>query len=134
MLDIALTIVLSLVFLAALQLALGGELLAGFAEGARLLFLFMDIGLGVWVLLLLIVGLARRELSVGRVVGFAALGAAVNLLTVIVVGFVQGGTAPWAFILFAVEAGIAFLAAATIVTLIVHRRLVKPPAGAESAT
>ena len=105
---------------------LGGDLVAGFAEGARRLFLFTDIALVVW-LVLLVVGAVRRWAS-GHVVLTALVAAVLNLLTVIVVGFVQGGAAPWAFMLFAVEGGVAFVAGAVISALVVKGpRRVAPP-------
>jgi hypothetical protein len=110
----------ALVLLGLWQWFLGGDLVAGFAEGARILFLFTDIALGVW-LVLLIVGAARGW---GRGILFAAavIGAVLNLVTVIVVGFIQGGAAPWAFILWAVEGGIALLIGAAVALAVVKPR------------
>jgi hypothetical protein len=114
---LVLATVVALVLLTVWQWFLGGDLGAGVAEAARLLFLFMDIGLGVW-LVLLIVGTVRGWGS--RAIVLAALaGVILNLLTVVVVGFVQQGAAPWAFMLFAIEAGIAFLVGAVVAAAVV---------------
>jgi hypothetical protein len=124
-LDVALTIVVSLLVLGLWQALLGASLTDGFGEGARLLFLFMDVGLAVWVILLVIFAVRRRPLGVGRTLLFAVIGALANLLTVIVVGIIQQGWAPL-FILFATEAGIAFLVAAGIAVSVVHRVILRP--------
>ena len=110
-------VAVALVLLTLWQWFLSGDLAAGFLEGARLLFLFMDIGLVAW-LALLIVG-AVRGWGRGAVILSAVAGVVLNFLTVIVVGFVQGGAAPWAFMLFALEAGFAFLAGAVVAALVV---------------
>ncbi len=114
---LAIAIAVSLVLLTLWQWLLAGDLGSGFGEAARLLFFFMDVGLAVW-LLLLIVGAVRRW---GRGLAFlsALIGVAVNLVTVIIVGFIQAGAAPWAFMLFAVEAGAAFLVGAAVAVLVV---------------
>ena len=124
-LDVALTIVVSLLILGLWQALLGGSLAAGFGEGARLLFLFMDVGLAVWVILLVIFAVRRSSLGIGRTLLFAAIGTLANLLTVIVVGIIQQGWAPL-FILFAVEAGVAFLVAAALAVSLVHRVILRP--------
>ena len=108
------------------QWAATGSAAAGFAEGARLLFLFMDIGLGVW-LVLLIVG-AVRSWGSGSLLAAAVVGVALNLLTVTVVGFIQEGRAPWVFMLWAIEAGFAFLVGAVVAVLAVKPRVTRPPA------
>ena len=125
-LDVALTIVLALLLLGPWQWFLGGETLAdGFGEAARLLFLFMDVGLAVWVILLVIFAVRRRPAGIGRTLLFAFIGTVVNLVTVIIVGFVQGG---WAllFVVLAIEAGVAFLVASAIVVPLVHRVILRP--------
>jgi hypothetical protein len=120
-------IVVALVLLALWLWLLSGSLTEGVGEAARLLFLFMDIGLAVW-LVLLVVG-AVRGWGRGSVLLSALLGVVLNLITVTVVGFIQGGAAPWAFILFAVEAGAAFLVGAVVAVL-----LVKGPTAAAPRT
>ncbi len=114
---LATAIAVSLVLLTLWQWLLAGDLGSGFGEAVRLLFFFMDVGLAVW-LILLIVGAVRRW---GRGLAFlsALIGVAVNLITVIIVGFIQAGAAPWAFMLFAVEAGAAFLVGAAVAVLVV---------------
>jgi hypothetical protein len=127
-LEVALTIAVALLLLGPWQWFLGAETLAGgFSEAARLLFLFMDVGLVVWLVLLVVVAARRRPAGVGLTLLFALIGTVTNLLTVIVVGLVQGGWA-WLFILFAVEAGVAFLLSATIVVPLVHRVFLRPKA------
>lgn len=124
-LDVALTIVVSLLILGLWQVFLGGSLAYGFGEGARLLFLFMDVGLAIWVILLVIFAARRSSLGIARTLLFAVIGALANLLTVIVVGMIQQGWAPL-FILFAVDAGVAFLAAAAFAVNLVHRVILRP--------
>ena len=116
-LRLVVAVAIALVLLTLGQWFLSGDPVAGFLEGARLLFLFMDIGLGVW-LVLLVVG-AVRGWGRGAVVLAALVGVVLNFVTVIVVGFVQGGAAPWAFMLFALEAGAAFLVGAVVAALVV---------------
>lgn len=119
-LEVALAIVVSLLLLTAWQLFLGAALADAFGEGARLLFLFMDVGLAVWLVLLIVWAARRKPAGVGHTLLFAVIGVLANLATVIVVGFVQGGWAPL-FVAFALEAGVAFLVAAAIVVPVVHR-------------
>jgi len=119
-LRLVVAIAVALLLLGLWQWLLGGDLAGGFAEAARLLFLFMDVGLVVW-LALLVVG-AVRGWGRGRILAAALVGVLANLLTGVVVGFVQGGAAPWAFILFAVEAGVAFLVGAAVGVLVVRGR------------
>lgn len=96
-------------------------------EAPRLLFLFMDIGLGVWLIMLVVLAVHRRALpGVAATLLAALLGVVLNALTVLVVGLVQGET----FLGYAIEAGIAFLIAVLVVAPIIHRlfgRSVKPP-------
>jgi len=127
LLHLVIAIVVALALLTVWQGALLGGLAAGFGEAARLLFLFMDIGLGVW-LVLLIVGAVRGWRGVFLT---AVIGAALNLLTVLVVGFVQQGAVAWEFLSFAAAAGVAFLVGAAVSGIIVPR-LVKPTTASES--
>jgi hypothetical protein len=130
-LDVVLTIALAFLFLGGWQAILVGSVADGFAEGFRVLFNFMDVGLAIWAVLLVIFTV-RGGVSTRRTYLFLLIGAVLNLLVVLTVGFIQGGWAPL-LVLFAIEAGIACLVAAAIVVPIVHR-LVKPPAGARVAT
>jgi len=114
--DVVAAIGLALVLLAALHLMLGENPAAALGTAAHHLFLFMDIGLGVWVLLLIVVTVRTRESATSsRSLLFAVIGAIANLLTVIVVGFVQQGGLATEFIGFAIEAGIAFVLAVLLV-------------------
>jgi hypothetical protein len=119
-LDVVLTVAIALGILGLWQWFLGGSPGDGFAEGARVLFNFMDVGLAIW-LVLLIVSTVRGGVTAGRAYLLLLAGVVVNLVVVIVVGFVQGGWAPL-LVLFAIEAGIASLIAAAIVLPLVHRR------------
>jgi len=116
LLEVLLTVVLALLLLAALHLALGEIPAAALGTAAHHLFLFMDVGLGVWVLLHIVHLVRRRESATsGRSLLFAVVGAIANLLTVTVVGFVQQGALATEFIGFALEAGIAFVLAVLLV-------------------
>jgi hypothetical protein len=123
-LDVVLTIALSLVFLILWQWFLGGSFAEAPAEGVRVLFNFMDVGLAIWLILLVISAVRGRTRGGGPGAGltwvWALVGAIVNVIVVTIVGFIQGGWAPL-LVLFAIEAGIAVLIAAAIVVPIVHR-------------
>jgi len=96
------------------------------AEAPRLLFLFMDIGLAVWAVLLVVAAVRRRALpGIGFTVGAAAIGVAANALTVFVVGVAQG-SGVLRFSVYALEAGVAFLVAVVVAAPVI-RLLVKPP-------
>lgn len=127
-LDVVLTIGIALLLLGGWFSILGG----GFAEGVRVLFNFMDVGLVVWLVLLIIVIVRARGLSPGRAYVLLLIGAVVNAVVVLIVGFVQGGWGPL-LVMFAIEAGIACLIAAAVVLPIVHR-LVKSPEAVDPAT
>ena len=80
----------------------------------------MDVGLGLWLVLLIVFAVrSPAHLSAGRTYLLLVIGAVVNLAVVITVGFIQGGWAPL-LVLFAIEAGIACL----------HRRRDRGAAGA----
>jgi hypothetical protein len=123
--EVLLVIVVALFIGALWQWLLTGDLASGFVEGARLLFFFMDVGLVLWVVMLVILLVRRRILpGVGVTLAVAAGGVAVNAIVVLIVGFAQGGWAPL-YVLFAIQAGIAFLIAVLLVAPIV-RRLRRP--------
>jgi hypothetical protein len=123
--EVLLVVVVALLVSALWQWFLTGELASGFIEGARLLFLFMDVGLAIWVVVLIILTVRRRALpGIGVTLLGAVAGVVVNAVVVLIVGFVQGGWAPL-YVLFAIEAGIAFLIAVLIGAPIV-RRLLRP--------
>jgi len=128
-LHLVIAIVVALVLLTAWQWFLGGDLGAAFGEAARLLFLFMDIGLGVWLVLLIVRAVRGRP----GVLASAVAGVVLNLLTVLVVGFVQQGAVAWAFLFFGLTAGLAFLVGAAVSSILVPR-LVKPTGSAERRT
>lgn len=116
-----LAITVALLLSALWQWFLTGDLASGFAEGARLLFFFMDVGLAIWVVVLVILTVRRRALpGVGVTLLVAAAAVAVNAIVVLIVGFAQGGWAPL-YVMFAIAAGIAFLIAVLIAAPIVRR-------------
>ena len=103
------------------QWFLTGDLASALPEGARLLFFFLDVGLVVWVIALVVLAVRQGTLpGLGITLLWAFIGVVVNAIVVLVVGLVQGG---WAglFVLFALEAGVAFLLAVLIVTPLVRR-------------
>ena len=119
-LDVVLTIAVALLLLSLWVSSAG--------EGVRVLFNFMDVGLAIWLVLLIVSAARSKAVSARRTYVLLVIGAAVNLLVVITVGFIQGGWAPQ-LVLFAIQAGIACLVAAAIVVPLVHR-FVKPPSPA----
>jgi hypothetical protein len=130
--EVVLAILVALGLGTVLQWMLGaGGLAASAAESARLLFFFMDIGLAVWVVILIVLVVRRRtHPTVGATLLAAVVGVAVNALTVLAVSLVQGGgTAE--FLTYALEAGAVFLIAVLVVAPIIRRLFrapVKPPA------
>jgi hypothetical protein len=130
-LDVVLTIAVALALLTLWQWFLSGSPADAFAEALRVLFNFMDVGLGVWVILLIVAAVRGRTRGGGPGAAltwvFALVGAVVNLIVVAVVGFIQGGWAPL-LVLFAIEAGIAVLIAAAVVVALVHRLARDAPA------
>jgi hypothetical protein len=135
-LDVVLTIAVALLLLSLWQWFLSERIEDGFREGVRVLFNFMDVGLAIWLILLIVAAVRGRTRGGGPGVGrtwlFALVGAIVNLIVVTVVGFIQGGWAPL-LVVFAIEAGIAVLIGAAVVVPIVHR-LVKPSVAVSSST
>lgn len=115
-LDVVLTIAGALLLLGGWFSILGG----GFPEGFRVLFNFMDVGLGLWLVLLIVFAIRMKRLSAGRTYLLLLIGAVVNVLVVVTVGFIQGGWAPL-LVLFAIQAGIACLVVAAVVVPLVHR-------------
>ena len=111
--ETGLSIAFALMILTAWQGLLSGSIEAGFVEGARILFLFMDVGLVAFVLwLILRAARNRRPLAA---VG-ALIGVGLNLLAVLVIGFLQSGAVAWTFLLWAATGGAAFLLAVVVAT------------------
>lgn len=125
-LDVLLTVILALVLLTVWRAVASGSVDGSLGQASQRLFLFMDIGLLVWVILLGTAAGRGRSAGAGLTLVFAAVGTLANLMTVIVVGFVQQGTWAEQFILFAIEAGIAVLLATAAAVLLVHRLILKP--------
>jgi hypothetical protein len=114
----AVVVLLALVLLAAWLRLSGLEPSVVIGEAPRLLFLFMDIGLGVWLVALIVLAVRRRALpGVGATLLAAVAGVALNALTVFVVGLVQGQN----HLAYAIEAGVAFLIAVLVAAPIIHR-------------
>ena len=86
-LDVVGTIALALLLLGGWFSILGG----GFPEGVRVLLNFMDIGLGVWVVLLVVFSVRGSRQARPPVFRLLLAGAVVNLLVVTTVGFMQTG-------------------------------------------
>jgi hypothetical protein len=130
--EVLLVVVVALLLGTAWQWFLTGDLASAVGEGARLLFFFMDVGLAIWLVALIVLTVRRRALpGIGVTLLAAIVGVIVNAVVVLIVGLVQGG---WAalFVLFAIEAGIAFLIAVLVVAPII-RRLLRPAATPVSA-
>ena len=133
-LDVVLTIALALLFLTLWQWFLSDFSGDAFSEAVRVLFNFMDVGLGIWVVFLIIWAIRGRRRgggpSAARTFLFALIGAIVNAIVVTIVGFIQGGAGPW-LVMFAIVGGFAVLVAAAIVVPIVHRVVRDAPAPVE---
>jgi hypothetical protein len=127
MAQVVLAILVALLFGASWQAIVTGATSAAAGEAARLLFLFMDIGLGVWLVALIVLTVRRRALpGVGATLLAAVAGVVLNALAVFVVGLVQGVV----YLAYAIEAGVAFLIAVLVTAPIIHRLFrgrVKPP-------
>lgn len=119
---IALTIILTIAFITAFLWLFTANIWDSIPEAARLLFLFMDVGLLVWVVLTVIAAVRSRGAGprAWTTLLFAVVGSLVNLIVVVIVGFIQTGALETTFVLYAIEAGIAFLVAALIVVPLVH--------------
>lgn len=132
-LDLLGTIALALVILAAREGIRLGSAADGLAEGARRLFLFMDIGLGVWLIALVAIAIRGRRsdrwAKRGITLALLLAGGMINLLVVIAVGFAQQGRFPLTFVGYATDAGICALLAAVPVVSLVHQVVRNPSAG-----
>lgn len=121
-LDVVGTFLLALAFLTGWFLLISDD---GVTEGLRVLINFMDVGLAIWIVLLIVFGVRQRTVGgvrAGSVYLFLLVGVVLNAIVVLVVGFVQGGWGPL-LVLFAVQAGLACLVAAAVVVPVVHRAL-----------
>lgn len=129
LLELIAVLLLTLVFAGLLQLFFGESPESAFlSAGPLLVFQFMDVGLVVWVLLL-VLGAARGRglgFGVGGGILAALIAAAVNLVVVTVIALIQGG-AQLFLVAFGVEAGILFLIAALIAVPLVQRGLRSRP-------
>lgn len=117
------TIAVALLLLTALESLRATSLLAGFLEAARTLFFFADIAFYVWIPFLVIVHLRlRRAPRPGPTFLGAVAGGVVNVLGVLLIGFVQEGRVA-DFVALAVEGSLAVVVAAAVVTAVVTRVL-----------
>jgi hypothetical protein len=115
--EVLLSVLGALLLLTAWQGFLNGSIVQGFFDGLNMLFLFMDVGLVAFVLWLIL----RSSRGARPAAALGAIGAVViNLIAVLIVGFIQGGAAPWAFMLWGLTAGIAFVLAVLVATPIAH--------------
>jgi hypothetical protein len=115
--ELILSILIALVILTAWEGFFIGSVTAGFFEAAHHLFLFMDVGMVAFLLWLIVrAARGRRPLALAG----AAAAVLLNLIVVVIVGFVQTGSAPIEFMRFALTAGIAFLCAVLVATPIAH--------------
>jgi hypothetical protein len=121
---LAFTVVIAYLILTAWQALISSPPIEAFGSAFSLLFNFMDVGLLAW-LIVLIVFAVRGVFGFGWVVLAAFLGTVLNLIVVTIVGFIQGGAAPWAFILFALTAGFAVMVGVLIAAPIA-KRIAKP--------
>lgn len=126
-LDVVVTVVVALALLVVWRLTAGAAPADATAQAAQRLFLFMDIGLLAWLVMLAIAAFRGRPAGAWLTIVLATVGALLNLGTVVVVGFVQQGVWAELFIQFAIEAGFAFLVASVLAVLLVHRVILKPP-------
>jgi hypothetical protein len=132
---VVLTLVLEVLLAVLLALVIGGLFLmllgaspaeAFLSESPRLLFIFMDVGLVVWVVLLIVGAIRRKGLgwSIGGTILAAVIAALVNLIVVAVLA-IAGGGADIFFIALGFEAGAIFVIAAAIATLLVRRVILR---------
>ena len=122
---LVLSVVFALILGGLLQWFLGGSFSDAFlVESPRLLFTFMDVGLVVWMILLIVGGFRRRGLGWGTVgTALAALIAAVVNLVVVSVIAIAGGGAEIFYIVIGVEAGAVFVIGA-LLAIVLSRRLI----------
>jgi hypothetical protein len=126
-LEVALTLVFSILLSGVFMLFLGTAPVDAFVrEGPQLLIIGMGIGFLAW-LVLLIVGLIlnrNRGWRIRSSLIATVLALVINLIGVSIIGFTGGG---WSalIIVFAIEAGAAFLIASITAALIVHLKVLK---------
>lgn len=122
---LVLSAVFALILGGLLELALGSSVSDSFlVESPRLLFTFMDVGLVVWILLLIVGGFRRRGLGWGTVgTGLAALVAALINIIVVSAIAIAGGGADIFYIVIGFEASVVFVISA-ILAVVISRRLI----------
>jgi peptidoglycan/LPS O-acetylase OafA/YrhL len=121
---VVIAVAIAYVLLTAWQALISSPPTEAFGSAATLLFTFMDVGLIAFAVVMIVFAI-RGIHGYGRVVLTAFLATVLNFIVVIVVGFIQGGAAPWGFMLFAVTAGIAFMIGVLIAAPIA-KRIAKP--------
>lgn len=115
--ELTLSLAFALMILTAWLGLHGGSVTDAFLLACHHLFLFMDVGLVVFLLWLVL--RAARNARPYAAIG-AAVGALLNLLAVLLIGLAQEGAVPTDFLLTAVTAGIAFVLAVMVATPIAH--------------
>jgi hypothetical protein len=108
---------------------------AYFDQAIRLVLTFVDIGIVTWFVLLIVGAVRKRGIGwgVGGSIIAAFAGAVMNLIWILILSIAGGGADLFAIAL-GVQADIFFLIAVVIVALLVHRALLKPPAGSGAPT
>ena len=120
------TVTVALVLLTVVESILAGSLAAGFPIAARTLFFFADVVFYAWVPFLVISAIVRgRRPSRVAVLAAVLAGAAINVLVVALIGFVQEGRLA-SFVAIAVEGSLAVVVAAGIVVPVLARLLSEP--------
>jgi hypothetical protein len=125
---LVISVVLDLIFAGLALLVQGMPVDRAFlVEGPNLIFVFMDIGLVIWMVLLIIGGIRRQGLGAGRAgTIIAAVVAALGNLVVITVLVVQSGSTDLIAIGIGALAGAVFVAGAALATVVAHRLLPLP--------
>lgn len=121
------TVAVALLLLTVLDSLRTASLLDGFLEAARTLFFFADIAFYVWIPFLVVAHLRLRRAPRPWPTFLGALvGGAVNVLVVLLIGYVQEGRVA-DFVALAVEGSLAVVVAAAAVTRVLPAASVKPP-------
>lgn len=120
-LEVLLSIALSLLLLTAWQTLASGDLLEGLGSAAYLLFFFNDVAMLVWLAFLIVLAVRRKRVpEVGITIAAALVGVVINVIMVAAIGFAQQGWFAF-YVFFSIMAGGVFLVAVLVVTPIVQR-------------
>ncbi len=128
--ELILSVVFAIAFAGAFLWWQGASIPQAFSVDApRLILVFMDIGIAVFAILLIIGGIRRRGLgwSIGGTFLAALIGAIVNLVWIAILSAsADAGAVDPAAMLLGVQAGVIFVIAAMIATIGV-RRIIRIP-------